>query len=109
MEIGISEGLKYNAMVEKEVFEIGRLPPGQKAIPNLWVFKNKGEGVLLERCKTRIVCMGNRLQDYGTNHYSPVARAASKRIVIAFRPEDHLCLIDVGNTFINAPLKKPFI
>ena len=98
------------SLKERNVFQLTTLPPGRKAIGTRWVYAYKYHpdgSIIRGKEKARLVAQGfgQRPEDYGDT-YSPVAKMASIRIVLAFaaaQDYDIVCY-DVKSAFLNALL-----
>lgn len=66
---------------ENETFSVVNLPPGKKAIGNMWVYKYKYNSDTMERPKSRLVSLGNRQvkgRDF-KDTFAPVAKMTTVR------------------------------
>jgi hypothetical protein len=98
---------EINNLLRKGTFVyVAELPPGRKALKGMFIFAIKVDGTY----KARLVVKGctQRLgQDY-VETFSPVARAASLRLVVSVAVRDHLVLYtaDFTAAFLNGVLEE---
>jgi hypothetical protein len=82
-------------------WDLGPLPPGEKAIGCDWVYSRKGDGAY----KARLVVLGNQqlLEEVGET-YAPVAKLATLRVVFALAAAQRLVLrqFDVETAFLQS-------
>jgi hypothetical protein len=105
-----AEADKLQSLHINGVYEECELPPGRKAIGTKWVYKTKRDGKRIVRYKARLVAKGYT-QVAGvdfTHTFSPVARFASIRLLLALSAVYglHLHAMDVETAFLNAELKE---
>jgi hypothetical protein len=101
---------EMSSLKERNVFKPTVLPPGRRAIGTRWVYAYKYHpdgSITRGKEKARLVAQGfsQRPEDYGDT-YSPVAKMASIRVVLAFaaaRDYEVVCY-DVKSAFLNALL-----
>ncbi|KAG8929142.1 hypothetical protein FRC01_004803, partial [Tulasnella sp. 417] len=103
--------VEYNSLVKMGTFEVVDLPPGRKAIPSTYVFKEKkgpnGETV---KFKARIVARGD-LQKKGEDYdkvFAPVPRLDTVRAVFSFAASQgwDIDQLDFKSAFLNGDLKE---
>ena len=99
------------AFEENKTFSIVDLPPGKKAIGNMWVYKLKynSDGTL-ERPKSRLVALGNR-QKKGRDFketFAPVAKMTTVRSLLRVIAGKGWIVhqMDVHNAFLHGDLKE---
>lgn len=99
------------AFEENKTFSIVDLPPGKKAIGNMWVYKLKynSDGTL-ERSKSRLVALGNR-QKKGRDFketFAPVAKMTTVRSLLRVVAGKGWIVhqMDVHNAFLHGDLKE---
>lgn len=102
---------EYQSLVDTGTFEVVDLPPGRKAIPSTYVFKEKtgprGETI---KYKTRIVARGD-LQKKGIDFdkvFAPVPRLDTVRAVFGYAASQgwDIDQIDFKSAFLNGDLKE---
>jgi hypothetical protein len=102
---------EYDALVERNTWELQELPPGRRAIGVKWVLKIKttatGE---LEKFKARLVAKGySQVKGIDYNDtYAPVSRFTTFRTLMSLTAIDRLYVIqlDVKNAFLYGDLEE---
>lgn len=102
---------EYQSLVSKGTFEVVDLPPGRKAIPSTYVFKEKtGPDGQTIKFKTRIVARGDFQKegiDFG-QVYAPVPRLDTVRAVFAYAASRgwDIDQLDFKSAFLNGDLEE---
>ncbi|KAG8926805.1 hypothetical protein FRC01_008347 [Tulasnella sp. 417] len=102
---------EYNSLVKMGTFEIVDLPPGRKAIPSTYVFKEKkGPNGETLKFKTRIVARGD-MQKKGEDFdkvFAPVPRLDTVRAVFSYTASQgwEIDQLDFKSAFLNGDLKE---
>lgn len=99
------------SLKENDVWDLVKLPAGQKIVGSKWVYKVKtGADGSVQRYKARLVAQGFT-QKYGTDFdetFCPVVRQESLRLLIALSVQHDLTLhqVDVTTAFLNGTLEE---
>jgi len=102
---------EINQLEKLGTWVIEDLPPGQTAIPNSIVLKEKkGPDGEIETYRVRIVAGGHK-QVHGVNYtetFSAAAKMPSVRVVLANAAEQdwEIHHVDIKSAYLNAPLKE---
>ena len=102
---------EINQLEKLRTWVIEDLPPGQTAIPNSIVLKEKkGPNGEIETYRVRIVAGGHK-QVHGVNYtetFSAAAKMPSVRVVLANAAERdwEIHHVDIKSAYLNAPLKE---
>lgn len=98
-------------MKKNETFSVVDLPPGKKAIGNMWIYKYKynADGTI-ERPKSRLVALGNRQvenRDFKET-FAPVAKMNTVRSLLRVVAGKGWIVdqMDVHNAFLHGDLKE---
>jgi hypothetical protein len=102
---------EYDALVERNTWELQELPPGRRAIGVKWVLKIKttatGE---LEKFKARLVAKGySQVKGvYYNDTYAPVSRFTTFRTLMSLTAIGrlHVIQLDVKNAFLYGDLEE---
>lgn len=102
---------KIVAFEENETFSVVDLPPGKKAIGNMWIYNYKynADGTM-ERPKSRLVALGNRQvkgRDFKET-FAPVAKMTTVRSLLRVVAGKGWIVhqMDVHNAFLHGDLKE---
>ena len=102
---------EYDALIERNTWELVELPPGRRAIGVKWVLKikTKADGSL-EKFKARLVAKGYA-QVKGVDYddtYAPVSRFTTFRALMAKTAHEdlHVSQLDVKNAFLYGTLDE---
>ena len=102
---------EYDALIERNTWELVELPPGRRAIGVKWVLKIKtnAQGDL-EKFKARLVAKGYA-QVKGVDYddtYAPVSRFTTFRALMALTAHEgyHVSQLDVKNAFLYGDLDQ---
>lgn len=102
---------EVTAFEENKTFSVVDLPPGKKAIGNMWVnkYKYNADGTM-ERPKSRLVALGNRQvkgRDFKKT-FAPVAKMTTIRCLMRVIAGKGWIVhqMDVHNAFLHGDLKE---
>jgi hypothetical protein len=103
--------LEYNALLERQTWELTELPPGRRAVGVKWVFKVKTNAAgELEKFKARLVAKGySQVKGIDFNDtYAPVSRFTTfcTLMAIAAAESMHVKQLDVKNAFLYGDLEE---
>lgn len=102
---------EINSLNKNNTWTLTTLPPGEKAIDNMWVFKIKRDPFgNIEQYKARLVakgCAQRKGFDY-SEVYAPVARLSTIRTLLSIINHDglHTRQMDVKNAFLHGNLEE---
>jgi len=105
---------EIDAFEENETFSVVDLPPGKKAIGNMWVYKYKyNTDGTMERPKSRLVALGNRQvkgRDFKET-FAPVAKMTTVRSLLRIVAGRGWIVhqMDVHNAFLHGELKEVYM
>lgn len=104
-------GKEVTAFEETNTWDVTTLPPGKKALGNMWIYSNKyhADGTL-ERPKARLVVLGNHQtegEDF-TETFAPVAKLSTVRIILKLAAAKGWLVhqMDVSNAFLHGDLEE---
>lgn len=96
---------ELNALEKTNTWTPVILPHNKKPIDSKWVFRTKDNGIK----KARLVARGFQVKDEEfTNHYAPVARISSVRMLLAYAVQKSYSIfqMDMPSAFLNGILEE---
>ena len=111
MKIGVVSCMKRSLLLKTMVFGPSNTHPGKRALVSQLVYHNKYDpNGLLNRCKSRLVVMGNHQQECieYTETFAPVAKMVTICAFHAIAASKHweLHQMDVQNAFFHGDLEE---